>query len=85
MDSHVGVDWASGSWVVVEATTETTDVGAEPSLLNVWHKYGDRASEILVDIPVHLESEGNRECDQKPRTYLVLVAAPSSGHRTVMP
>lgn len=70
MDSHVGVDWASGSWVVVEATTETTDVGAEPSLLNVWHEYGDRASEILVDIPVHLESEGNRECDQEAKDFL---------------
>lgn len=46
MDSHVGVDWASGSWVVVEATTETTNFSAEPSLLNVWHKYRGRANEI---------------------------------------
>ncbi len=70
MDSHIGVDWASGSWVVVEATTETTDVNTEPSLLNVWQKYRDRANEILVDIPVHLRSEGDRECDQEAKDFL---------------
>ncbi len=70
MDSHVGVDWASGSWVVVEATTESTSVSTEPSLLNVWQKYRDRANEILVDIPVHLRREGDRECDQKAKDFL---------------
>ena len=70
MESHVGVDWASGTWVVVEVTTETIDVGAEPSLLNVWHEYGDRANEILVDIPVHLEGEEDRECDQEAKDFL---------------
>lgn len=70
MGSHVGVDWASGSWVVVEATTETTNVSTEPSLLNVWHEYRERANEILVDIPVHLESEGDRECDQEAKDFL---------------
>jgi predicted RNase H-like nuclease len=70
MEFHVGVDWASGSWVVVESTTETTNISTEPSLLNVWHEYGDRASEILVDIPVHLEGEGDRECDQEAKDFL---------------
>lgn len=70
MEFHVGVDWASGSWVVVEATTETTNVSTESSLLNVWHEYGDRASEILVDIPVHLEGQGDRECDQEAKDFL---------------
>ncbi|WP_418284875.1 DUF429 domain-containing protein [Halorubrum sp. DTA46] len=70
MGSHVGVDWASGCWVVVEATTETTNISTEPSLLNVWHEYGDQANEILVDIPVHLEREGNRECDQNAKDFL---------------
>jgi len=70
MDSHVGVDWASGTWVVVEATTKTTDIDTEPSLLNVWHEYGDWASEILVDIPVHLRSDGTRECDQAAKDFL---------------
>ena len=70
MDSHVGVDWASGLWVIVESTAETTEVSTEPSLLNVWHEYRDRASEILVDIPVHLQSEGNRECDQEAKDFL---------------
>lgn len=70
MGSHVGVDWASGTWVVVEATVESTSVSAEPSLLNVWHEYGDRASEILVDVPIHLVSEGDRECDREAKQFL---------------
>ncbi|WP_135304836.1 DUF429 domain-containing protein [Haloarcula amylovorans] len=70
MESHVGVDWASGSWVVVEATPETTDISTEPSLLNVWHEYRNRANKILVDIPVHLRHEGDRECDQKAKDFL---------------
>lgn len=70
MDSHLGVDWASGVWVVVEATTETTTITAQPSLLNVWHEYGAQASEILVDIPVHLDDEGNRDCDQAAKDFL---------------
>lgn len=70
MGPHVGVDWASGCWVVVEATTETTNISTEPSLLNVWHEYGDQANEILVDIPIHLESEVSRECDQEAKDFL---------------
>jgi len=70
MDSHVGVDWASGLWVVVEATAETIQISTEPSILNIWHEYGDRANEILVDIPVHLTSEGHRECDQEAKDFL---------------
>ena len=70
MDTHVGVDWASGLWVVVEATIETTRIYTEPSLLNVWHKYRNRANEILVDIPIHLQNEGVRECDQEAKDFL---------------
>jgi predicted RNase H-like nuclease len=70
MESHVGVDWASGTWVVVEATADSTCVNAEPSLLNVWQEYGDQASEILVDVPLHLVSEGVRECDQAAKNFL---------------
>lgn len=70
MDSHVGVDWASGSWVVVEANNGTTTVSAEPSLLNVWHEYGNRATEILVDIPVHLTDDDDRACDTDAKDYL---------------
>jgi predicted RNase H-like nuclease len=65
MGSHVGVDWARGTWVVVEATAKSTSVSAEPSLLNVWQEYGDQASEILVDVPLHLMREGDRECDRE--------------------
>jgi len=70
MGSHVGVDWASGTWVVVEATAESTSVSAEPSLLNVWQEYGNQASEILVDVPLHLVSEGDRECDREAKQSL---------------
>lgn len=70
MASHVGVDWASGTWVVVEATEDTIEVGTEPSLLNVWREYADRATEILVDVPVHLESNGTRRCDSEAKEYL---------------
>lgn len=70
MVSHVGVDWASGSWVVAEANRQTTEVTTEPSLLNVWHEFGSRATEILVDIPVYLESEGIRECDREAKEFL---------------
>jgi predicted RNase H-like nuclease len=70
MGSHVGVDWASGAWVVVEATADSTCVSAEPSLLNVWQEYGDQASEILVDVPLHLVSEGVRECDRAAKDVL---------------
>ncbi|MFA9516867.1 DUF429 domain-containing protein [Halopenitus sp. H-Gu1] len=70
MAAHIGVDWASGLWVVVEATPHTTRISTEPSLLNVWHKYSDRANEILVDIPVHLTDENKRECDRKAKDFL---------------
>lgn len=63
MDIHIGVVWANGSWVVVEAISETTTAVTEPSLLNVWHEYGNWANEILVNIPVHLQSEESREGD----------------------
>jgi len=66
LGSHVDVDWASGLWVVVEVPIVST----EPSMLNVWHEYGDRANEILVDAPVPLEGEGDRECDQEAKDLL---------------
>lgn len=70
MDTHLGVDWASGTWVVVEAKEDTTKIATEPSLLNVWHEYGGRANEVLVDIPVHLENEGDRDCDREAKEFL---------------
>ncbi|WP_436908192.1 DUF429 domain-containing protein [Halosimplex marinum] len=75
MALHVGVDWASGTWVVVTATADETTVDTEPSLLNVWHDYGDRADEIVVDIPVHLVDDGDRKCDQLAKEFLGLRAS----------
>lgn len=71
MTRAVGVDWASGCWVVVRVesdTDETADVevtvSAEPSLLNVWVAHGD-AGQWLVDLPLELDSPEAREaCDE---------------------
>jgi hypothetical protein len=46
MEFHVGVDWASGSWVVVEATTETTNISAESSLLTVVSALADSFDDL---------------------------------------
>jgi len=61
-----------GKWIVgcCRSDSRNTDIGVEPSLLDVWYKYGDRADEILMDIPVHLQNEGDRECDRKAKDFL---------------
>lgn len=68
MANYVGVDWASGCWVVVEFG-ESADVSTEPSILNVWNQH-EGANCILVDIPIGLESDGPRDCDIAARTRL---------------
>lgn len=73
----VGVDWASGYWIATEYGDEV-DVEAFPSILNVWHKFQERADRILVDIPIGLPDEetlsqldgGRRLCDQEARNML---------------
>lgn len=64
MTSYLGVDWASGCWVVVEAGDEPK-VTTEPSIYNVWHEHGKRddVQSILVDIPIGLPENDTRDCD----------------------
>jgi predicted RNase H-like nuclease len=66
----VGVDWASGRWVVVQYGDEVS-IQTAPSMLTVWADHSD-ADQILVDIPIGLPSEetptgdledGRRQCD----------------------
>jgi len=69
MASYLGVDWASGCWLVVKAGDDPL-VTTEPSILNVWHEHGDDVRSILVDIPIGLPEEGPRECDEEARQFL---------------
>lgn len=66
---HVGVDWASGTWVAVEVTGKEANVKTHPSMLNVWDEYSD-ADAILMDIPIGLPEEGTRACDEEARKKL---------------
>lgn len=64
MASYLGVDWASGCWLVVKTGDETL-VTTEPSILNVWHEHGGDVESILVDIPTGLLSSESRACDEE--------------------
>lgn len=64
MPSYLGVDWAGGCWVVVK-TGNSVSITTEPSILNVWHRHGEDARSILVDIPIGLPESGYRACDVK--------------------
>jgi predicted RNase H-like nuclease len=69
MSSYLGVDWASGCWVVTKTGDETL-VTTEPSILNVWHEHGEEAEAMLVDMPIGLLESGTRACDEEARDYL---------------
>lgn len=67
--TYVGVDWAGGLWVVVELGDEVR-VSTEPSILNVWAAYGERADATLVDIPIGLPETDGRACDRAAQELL---------------
>ena len=71
MVTYLGVDWAGGCWVVVEAG-DRTRVTTEPSILNVWDAHGRDARAALVDMPIGLPPDrgGTRTCDRAAREYL---------------
>ncbi|KAB1193632.1 DUF429 domain-containing protein [Haloferax sp. MBLA0076] len=71
MTSYLGVDWAGGCWVVVEAGDEP-NVTTEPSIYNVWHEHGkgDDVQSILVDIPIGLPENDTRDCDTEAKERL---------------
>jgi len=71
MGSWLGVDWAGGCWVVVRYGEDAL-ITTEPSILNIWHEYGNKESihAIVVDIPIGLPSSDSRVCDQEARDRL---------------
>jgi predicted RNase H-like nuclease len=60
----VGVDWASGCWVVVAVDGDDVTMTTEPAMLNVWHEHGRGADAVLVDIPIGLPETPGRACDE---------------------
>ncbi|MFD1687537.1 DUF429 domain-containing protein [Halobellus litoreus] len=70
MSTAVGVDWASGCWVVV-ALGESGDVEitTEPAILNVWEQHRE-AEALLVDIPIGLPEDSPRACDEAAKEFL---------------
>lgn len=70
MSRFVGVDWASGCWVIVAVDDdENVEITTEPAFLNVWHEHS-AADKILVDIRIGLLEEPSRPCDEKAREFL---------------
>ncbi|WP_256405677.1 DUF429 domain-containing protein [Haloplanus ruber] len=63
MSTALGVDWASGCWVVVAVDDDGTTITTEPAMLNVLYEYDD-AEPILVDIPIGLPETPGRACDE---------------------
>ncbi|UVE50481.1 hypothetical protein KU306_00795 [Haloferax larsenii] len=64
MTSYLGVDWAGGCWVVVEAG-DKPNVTTEPSIYNVWHEHGKR-DDILDAAILAVTAE---KIDLQPRSH----------------
>jgi predicted RNase H-like nuclease len=69
MSRFVGVDWASGCWVVVATDGYNVEITTEPSILNVWCRHR-QADSILVDIPIGLPETSPRACDERAKEFL---------------
>mgnify|MGYP002762624727 CR=1 FL=1 len=69
MSRFVGVDWASGCWVVVATDRYNVEITTEPSILNVWYRHR-QADSILVDIPIGLPETSPRACDERAKEFL---------------
>ncbi|AXG05355.1 DUF429 domain-containing protein [Haloplanus rubicundus] len=66
----VGVDWASGCWVVVVHEGDDATITTEPAMLNVWREHGRGADAVLVDIPIGLPETAPRACDRAAASLL---------------
>jgi len=66
----VGVDWASGCWVVVTHDGDDVTITTEPAILNVWQAHGAAADAVLVDIPIGLPETAPRACDRAATSLL---------------
>ncbi|MFD1644148.1 DUF429 domain-containing protein [Haloarchaeobius litoreus] len=70
MAKYVGLDWASKGWFgVILRDDGSWETDLFPSIWSVW-KYHSDASNILVDVPIGLPSEGKRTCDVKAKEKL---------------
>lgn len=83
---YVGVDWASGAWVTVVYSSESTtpEIDVFDTIREVWDVYGETSHRIVVDVPIGLceardaddcsciEDDGEifRECDAIARSVI---------------
>jgi predicted RNase H-like nuclease len=72
-DTFVGVDWSGGSWLGVAFDAAGFDHAAVfEEVGELWQRYEETASLILVDIPIGLLGSGSeeRQCDELAREIL---------------
>ena len=70
---YVGVDWSDGSWLAVAFDHSGLDHAAVfEEIGDCWVRYEDRATRVLVDVPIGLieEGEGGRRCDDLAKSVL---------------
>lgn len=83
LNSGIGVDWASGNWLVViydeDGTFEAT---VEQTVEDVWNEHSDHGR-IAIDVPIGLlsgndqDEERSRACDEAARDAVGSDRAPS--------
>jgi len=71
--TYVGVDWSAGSWLAVAFDGASFDHAAVfQEVGELWQRYEETASLILVDVPIGLQEGGGegRRCDAIARAVL---------------
>ena len=75
----VGIDWCNGAWLaVIYRHEDVVDVLVEEDISEIIENYGQSSKRIIVDIPIGLFEEGDREegdelvreCDRLARRVL---------------
>lgn len=72
-ESYLGVDWSGEAWLAVVFDAEGYDHTAIfEEIGELWHEYAERATRVLVDVPIGLREEGDspRPCDELAREVL---------------
>ena len=70
MAKHIGLDWAGKGWFgVILHDDGGWETDLFPSVFSLW-KYHSDATNVFVDIPIGLPSEGRRLCDRKAKERL---------------
>jgi len=70
---YLGVDWSSGAWLAVVFDREGfREATVHEEVGGLWERYGERATRVLIDMPVGLIEEGDpvRACDEQARAVL---------------